>query len=261
MKYRHTFVICAYKECRYLRECIESILNQTVKSVIKIVTSTPNEYILQMAEEYELPCIINEIGGISNDWNFAYKQAETPFVTIAHQDDIYLPEYTSELLGYFRKDEKPLIFFSDYAELRCEGIVKRNRLLQIKRLMLFPLKNQMFWHSKWIRRMILSFGCPICCPSVGYCRKNLPGSIFQQHFRSCEDWEAWEKLSRMDGGFVYCPKVLILHRIHGESETTSIIHDNKRSEEEYSMYRKFWPKSIARFLAYRYAKSQKSNGI
>lgn len=41
----HTFVICAYKESKYLEECIESLEKQIVKSNIIMCTSTPNDYI------------------------------------------------------------------------------------------------------------------------------------------------------------------------------------------------------------------------
>ena len=41
----HTFVICAYKESKYLKNCIRSLENQTVKSHILIATSTGNAYI------------------------------------------------------------------------------------------------------------------------------------------------------------------------------------------------------------------------
>ncbi len=47
----HTFVVCAYKESKYLEECIMSLVNQEVKSHIIMVTSTPNEYISSMAEK------------------------------------------------------------------------------------------------------------------------------------------------------------------------------------------------------------------
>ena len=40
----HTFAICAYKESPYLEECIQSLMNQTVKSDILIATATPSKY-------------------------------------------------------------------------------------------------------------------------------------------------------------------------------------------------------------------------
>ena len=47
---KHSFVICAYTESPFLEECIQSLEKQTVKSTIKMVTSTPNEYIADMAK-------------------------------------------------------------------------------------------------------------------------------------------------------------------------------------------------------------------
>ena len=38
----HTFAICAYKESKYLEECIRSLKKQTVETNIILVTSTPN---------------------------------------------------------------------------------------------------------------------------------------------------------------------------------------------------------------------------
>ena len=262
MNIEHTFVICAYKESPYLEECIKSLKAQKRKSYIKIVTSTPNTYIDNIAGKYGIECIVNTgKTGISEDWNFAYSQADTRYMTIAHQDDIYLPEYTEDFMRIAEKEKKPLIFFTDYAELRDGRVCKNNELLKVKRMMLIPMETRLFWKSRWVRRRILSIGSPICCPSVGFCKDNLPEVIFKQHFRSCEDWEAWEKLSKYKGSFMYCRKILMYHRIHEDSETTAIIHDHGRSEEEYEMYKKFWPAFIAKLLVKLYARGQKSNGI
>ena len=93
----HTWAICAYKESGYLEECVKSLLEQTVPSRIIIATSTPNAHIECIAEKYGLPLYINDgTKGIGGDWNFAYSKCDTPLITIAHQDDIYEPEYTEE---------------------------------------------------------------------------------------------------------------------------------------------------------------------
>ena len=102
----HTFAICAYKESPYLEECILSLKNQTVKSNIIMATSTPNEWIQGLAEKYEIPLYINTgEGGIAQDWNFAYRQAKTDYITIAHQDDIYEPNYLKMIFGELKKEE------------------------------------------------------------------------------------------------------------------------------------------------------------
>lgn len=258
--HQHTFVICAYKESRYLEECIRSLRGQTVKSNIIMVTSTPNSHISELAEKYSIPLFVNEgPGGITQDWNFGYRCAETEYVTIAHQDDVYRKDYLERALRAVGNFKKPLIFFSDYYELRNGKVVKENTLLKVKRLMLLPLCVRRFQESRFIRRRILAFGSPICCPSVMYVKENLPAVIFKDGFRSCEDWEAWEMISRRKGAFVYDRKALMCHRIHADSETSAIIGDHARSAEEYVMYCKFWPAWFAKILNRQYAKGQKSN--
>ncbi|MCR5624748.1 MAG: glycosyltransferase [Lachnospiraceae bacterium] len=258
----HTFAICAYKESEFLEECIMSLKNQTIQSKIIICTSTDNEYIRGIAEKYELPLYINKgESGITQDWNFALSCVKTKYATIAHQDDTYEPKYTRKVIGAMRKSEKPLIAFTDYYELRNGNKVKDNTLLKIKRIMLLPLRVKPLWKSVFVRRRVLSLGNAICCPSVTFCLKNVNRPVFIHGFRSNEDWQAWEKLSKLRGEFVYINAPLMCHRIHEGSETSQIIGDNARSKEDYEMYKCFWPDIIAKFLSKAYANSEKSNKL
>ena len=261
-KNQHTFAICAYKESPFLEECILSLLSQTVPSTIIIVTSTDNSYIRNLAEKHHLELFINHgEAGITQDWMFAYHCAKTELMTIAHQDDTYNRLYTETILQHLSAANHPLIAFTDYGELRNGNIITKNTLLSIKRLMLFPLRLKVFHNSIFVRRRILSLGSPICCPSVTFVKANLPEQIFFPGFRSNEDWQAWELLSRKNGAFVYCNKILMYHRIHNGSETSAIIGDSARSQEDFQMFCKFWPKPIARIITKIYSTSEKSNTL
>ena len=131
----------------------------------------------------------------------------------------------------------------------------------VKRTMLLPLHLKIFHNSIFVRRRVLSFGCPICCPSVTFVKDNLPDQIFFPGFRSDEDWQAWELLSRKRGAFVYCNRILMYHRIHDGSETSAILGDSARGNEDFQMFCKFWPKPIARLLTRAYSSSEKSNEL
>lgn len=258
----HTFAICAYKESPFLEECIQSLLGQTIPSTIIIVTSTDNAYIQNMAEKYHLELFINHgESGITQDWMFAYRSARTELMTIAHQDDTYDRLYTETVLQQLSAARHPLIAFTDYGELRNGAIVNKNTLLKVKRTMLLPLHLKIFHNSIFVRRRVLSFGCPICCPSVTFVKDNLPDQIFFPGFRSDEDWQAWELLSRKRGAFVYCNRSLMYHRIHDGSETSAILGDSARGNEDFQMFCKFWPKPIARLLTRAYSSSEKSNEL
>lgn len=265
MKYtakEHTFAICAYKESKYLEECIVSVINQKERSNILIATSTPNEHIEGMAKKYQIPLYVrNGKSDIAQDWNFAYKCAKTQLITITHQDDIYCDNYLNDVLKNINESKNPLIVFGNYGEIRDKKIVTDNGLLKIKKIMLFPLRSKIFWKSRFVRRRILALGSAICCPSVTFVKNNLPNILFESGYKSDLDWQAWEKISRLKGSFVYCNTVLMLHRIHEESATTQIIADSNRTKEDYDMYCKFWPKWIAKCLIRAYEKSQESNSI
>lgn len=262
LRKKHTFVICAYKESPFLEECIISLKKQTCKSNIIMITSTPNEHISQLGEKYGIEVIVNTgEGGIVQDWNFGYKQCITPYITIAHQDDIYFPTYAERAVEHLETSKKPLIYFSDYCEIRNGKKVVSNKLLFVKRVLLSPLRIRRLQKSRFVRRLSLSLGSAICCPAVSFATENLPEEIFTVHFRSCEDWEAWERLSKMRGEFLYDTQILMGHRIHEGSETSIIIGDNARSTEDYEMFCKFWPEWIAKILVRFYSTSEKSNKV
>lgn len=257
----HTFALCAYGKSPYLGECVESLLSQTTKSHILISTSTPNESISSTASKYGVKLFINSSKpGIAHDWNCAIEHCETPLITIAHQDDLYEFRYTERMLDKVNSSARPLIFFSGYGELRPEGKVTSNKLLNIKRTLLKPLEGGRLNSSRLVRRRCLSLGSPICCPAVTYVMPNLNKPLFVEGFKSDLDWQAWEKFSRMEGSFAYDPEVLMWHRIHGGSETSALIKDNTRTKEDLAMLSLFWPKPVAKFINHFYAAGQKSNG-
>lgn len=261
-KSEYVFVICAYGESPYLEECILSLLKQTIPTGIIVATSTPNEHIEMLAAKYHLQVYVNTgQSGIAEDWNFGYQKADGKIVTLAHQDDVYEPSFAQKNRDKLKRAKHPLISFSDYGEIRDGMRVTNNRLLNIKRIMLFPLRFSPLQRVRFVRRLILSFGTAICCPSVTYVKENLPDVIFEPGYKGSLDWQAWEKLSRLKGSFIYCKDILMFHRIHSESATTINIAGNDRSQEDYEMFCKFWPKKIAGLIEYFYRKSEKSNKI
>lgn len=63
----------------------------------------------------------------------------------------------------------------------------------------------------------------------------------------------------MKGCFVYINQKLMKHRIHEESATTKGLLSNNRQKEDLRMFKRLWPKPIAKLLAVIYAKSYSSN--
>lgn len=254
----HTFAICAYKESEYLEECIKSILNQSVKSNVIMATATPNKHIEGLAQKYDIPLYINKgEHGIGPDWNFAFDQTTTDFVTIAHQDDVYKSNYLEEIVNKIEEGKDFVMAFTQYREIKKGVEIPLTKNLKIKKLLLLPLRIS--GKPKFLKTCSLAFGCPICCPSVTLNKKYVGNSPYKTELKSNLDWDTWYKLSKIKGRFLYIPKELMCHRIHEESETSNLIGNNIRLEEDYLMYKKFWPDWIAKLLMKEYKKAIETN--
>lgn len=258
---RHTFVICAYGESPYLEDCAASLVRQSIPSSIIVATSTPNKTISNVAAKYGLSLLSREgESGIAEDWNFAISCAETSFVTIAHQDDVYSSDYAERAMASLSASGRPLLYFSDYGELRDGNYEDNPELARIKRRLLKPYLHRGLRSKRFFKRLPLAFGNPICCPSVTYALDNLPTPLFEPGFRSNLDWDAWERFSKCEGEFLYDGGYVgMYHRVHEGSETSACIVDNVRTKEDFEMLSRFWPKPIAGCINHFYSGAQKLN--
>lgn len=261
MKTLHTFVVLAYKESKYLEECIKSVLNQSYKSRVVIATTTDNKFIRDMASKYKLEVIVGKHTTIGGDFDFARTCVDSKLITIAHQDDIYDKDYAAKVIKYYNKYNNSLIVFTDYFEIRNDSREYTNKNLFIKRVLLFSLRLRVISSCKFIKRLVLRFGNSICCPAVTFVSDNCPKEVFTCDFKSDCDWYGWEKLSKCDGKFVYIPEKLMGHRISDSSTTTDIINKGIRTKEDLIMFSKFWPRGITKLINKIYSSSEKSNNI
>ena len=257
----HTFVILAYKESEYLESCINSVINQSVKSKIVIATTTDNKFIRKMASKYKIDVIVGNHTNIGGDFDFAVNCGKTDLVTVAHQDDLYDNKYAEIVIDEYNKNKKASIIFTDYYEIRNNEKVYKNRNLKIKRILLSPLKLKKLSGFKFIKRLVLRFGNSICCPAVTFVKRNCPKKIFLCELTCDVDWYAWEKLSKLKGKFIFNKQCLMGHRISLESTTTDIINQGIRTKEDYQILCKFWPKWIAKKINKFYKNAEKSNQI
>lgn len=260
----HTFVVCAYKENPYLEETILSLESQEDLGSILISTSTPNDYIRRICEKHDIQMIVNPEPHLAgDDWNYGYDAADTPLVTIAHQDDLYEPGYLRMVLDAFNRyspDEVSLVF-TDYYEIRSGEKVCNNALLSIKRKMNWPFRYSKLNGLKFVKRRVLAFGDSICCPSVTLCKGVAGDSVFDTEFVNSCDYKTWVDLANTRGRFVYIPERLMCHRIYEESATTKNLEADIRKGEDRAIMSTLWPRPVASAINSIYALSEKSNKV
>ena len=169
MRYKHVFAIPAYGQSPWLETCIRSLKVQSQPSPVILCTSSPSEFLEQMAEKYELPLYVRQgESGIRDDWNYAYVMADGEYVTIAHQDDVYHKEYAAELLKAAGKWPDMTVFTTDYVITKGGKTITGDRLLWVKRILRLPLRCPTFNGFTWVKRLPLMLGNSICCPATTY---------------------------------------------------------------------------------------------
>jgi glycosyltransferase involved in cell wall biosynthesis/O-antigen/teichoic acid export membrane protein len=255
---KHTFVVCAYGDSPHIESLFESLATQTVRSAVIVSTSTPTETLAEKASKYGYEVVIGRNdSGIAGDWHNAYALATTKYVTLAHQDDVYEPQFAELTVGRLEDAKNPILAYTDYYEIRGGDRVESNTLLSVKRLLSFPIG--IFGASRFVRNRSLSFGDPICCPSVTYHKERYPDFSFDTSFKNSMDWDAMIRLAGERGEFVYLKGMLMGHRIHEESATTANIESGEREMEDLSLLKRYWPDAIAGFIMKRYSRALDSN--
>ena len=249
-KYLHSFAILAHKESPYIEELIKSIKSQTVKSQLFISTSTPCLFIEKLSQKYNIPILINKEGkGIVSDCNFGYKNAGTRYVTLAHQDDIYLPNYTEKCIETAEKYSNTLITFTRYKELCNNQIKSLTSTLLVKDILLTPYLFKDSVSSKFVRKAMLSLGNPIACPSVMFNKEKLKDKFnFSEDFPVNFDWDIWLRLSEEEGAFILVKERLMLYRFHSGTCTATATKDNRKPEEDKKILRRLWPAPLAEII-------------
>jgi hypothetical protein len=260
----HTFAVPVYRTAPNLAALVQSLRSQTAAgSEILLATSTPSAELAAFAKRHELTLHINpQRVDIATDWNFAIGLARTALVTLAHQDDLFAPEYLARLSAALARHSDALLAFCDCVEHTPLGARAVSLNLRIKR----ALCRRAFGARDCIveprhKQRLLSLGNPICCPSVMLNRTLLPEFRFPGGYQTNLDWLAWLQLARGAGGFVYVREPLVSKGVHPASETSATIASRAREREDRAMFRAFWPRPVAAVLASVYKLSYLGNRV
>lgn len=258
----HAFVVPAYGDSLFLAQCIASLQAQRgPASAIAVATSTPSPAIERVARDAGVALRVSPVrASIGADWNFALGCATAPFVTLAHQDDLFRDDYVERMRTAIAPVPDVLMAFSDFDEIDPSGPRPMYANLRVKRF----LVRRAFSGSAAIarredKRRLLAWGNPIGCPSVVLNRVRIPAFRFDEAMGSNLDWEAWLRLADERGSFVHVGEPLVTRRIHPASETTSLIADARRVAEDRAMFRRLWPAPVAEAIAAVYRLGYRAN--
>lgn len=256
MRDDHSFLVPAYGDSPFLAGCVRSLMAQTTPSRIVICTSTPSDHIRAVADEAGCGLIVNpERRHIAGDWNFALAAATTPYVTLAHQDDTYEPEFLTTTLALFARRPEAALCFTGYQEIDDDGWPVSSRISRVKHLLEAATLGSRQVARGLPLRLFLSFGNPLPCSSVTFNRRAAPDFRFSEAFASNLDWEAWWRLFKEGRTFLHAPARLVGRRHNPLTETSRLIREGRRQSEDREMFLRIWPAPVAEAIGLVYGQS------
>lgn len=131
-----TIALPVYKRTDFIREALESAMNQTVKcSILLIDNNSPHHDFKKILDGYNYPHAkyVRTDETVPQDENFnnCFRYAETPWVTILHDDDMLhcqFAEFTGQILDKYEDRAGGIVFKNFVSDKVWEDLDKKVKL-------------------------------------------------------------------------------------------------------------------------------------
>ncbi|MBL8752669.1 MAG: glycosyltransferase [Planctomycetes bacterium] len=242
-----TFAIPCRNAGAHLRPLLESLLAQTCQDFdLLLVDDGSSDGSPERAREIAGDRIVvhrnDPSRGIGGNWNRCVELARTPYVCLAHHDDVYEPRYLETMLAALaaRPD-------AGFAHCRAFGI-DADGVAQWSPAEGF---KEHFWKGspgtdRAAHYERLWRGNFIVCPSILY-RTEVVRAVggFRQDLGFALDWEFTFRMLRAGFGIVDVPELLMHYRRHGHAATAAANANSSRFTEELAVLREVRAEGLA----------------
>jgi len=204
-----SIVIPVYNGSNFLKEAIDSALDQTYKNIEIIVVndgSSDNGATEEIAKSYgnKIRYYSKENGGVATALNLGIKKMTGEYFSWLSHDDMYYPKKIAKQMSMFEKlDDKRTVLYSNYALMKGSSIttVRHDHEMLVRK-----------------KKYSLLRGCvngiTILLP------KNIIDEmgLFDEKLKCTQDYDYWQRIqSKYD--FVHMEEVLSITRIHGSQDS------------------------------------------
>jgi len=198
-------VIPTYNRAALLSQTLDSVSRQTFRDYEVIVIddgSTDQTTRLIRGRPESIRYVWQKQQGAGAARNRALEQAEGHLVAFLDSDDIWLPEFLSEVTGALLAAPQAALAYSNFRTVDAHGrLLRGHRKPQYGGHVTVPLFASIFIHTSCViaRRDVI-----------------LESGGFNEHLPANEDYDLWLRLS-LKHPFVSLPKSLCLRRSHNGS--------------------------------------------
>ena len=234
-------IVPVYNTAKYLKECLNSIKNQTYNNYVCIVVddgSTDNSF--DIANEYlnnsnlkKFLIFNKQNGGVSSARNFALNILEkfniTPeYICFVDSDDIIKPTFIETFIKHLEKNKADYAVCG-YDEFDKNGVIQNKRRKTSKEIL---NQFQILEHFFAVKNFGVGKGMPFKYRDTTYiwglCNKclkysNIKSIRFDENLRNCEDMKYFLEASQYLQKGIIIPEELYLYRMR----IGSLVHNKE----------------------------------
>ncbi len=231
-------IIPTFNRANYLKEAIQSILNQTYQDFEIIVTDNAStdhtQEVVENFKETKIKYIKNKENlGVVENHNIALRHCVGEFIHIFSDDDIMLPECLSLKINIFNKDSEIDFIHSNIKSINSEGeIISESHWANRYYYNWFSKHstNNIFTSKEYLNILIRHWNI-ISMPSVMFKKELLINSSnFKSNVKYFCDWDLWLRLIYFSQKVYYISEITVLYRRHSNNLISEVTLDMMKLE-------------------------------
>lgn len=213
-------LIPVYNSEAYVKEAVDSILNQTYQNLEVIIindgSSDGSLEILENIQDLRVQLVSRENRGLVQTLNEGIDLATGEFLVRMDSDDISTEDRIEKQLKYMLKNQEVVVCGCFYEEFGARQVIIKN-----------PTKYTTIERN-------LCWGPVVCHPSV-MIKKSVfeDGLRFEDEFFTAEDYKLWVDVLEK-GKIANIPEVLLKYRVHDGQITSDKNHKQKATHAKVS---------------------------
>lgn len=221
-----SIIIPVYNGSNYMKEAIDSALNQTYDNIEVIVVndgSKDNGATDKIAKSYgkKIRYFSKENGRVASALNYGIDRMEGAYFSWLSHDDVYLPfKIEKQIQKLAELDDENTILYSAY-ELIDKNSNKLSEVLPHNKISNFQLNTSLI---PLFRGLI--HGCSMLIPKKCFDKIGK----FDEKLRSTQDYDLWFKFLKKYQ-IKYSPDILIQSRLHQEQDSKTIPNINDEANQ------------------------------
>ncbi len=209
-------ILCTYNAVNFVKEAIDSILNQTLEDFeLIIVDDGSSDGTREIVKEYSdsrikfFPMEVNS--GLVFSRNFAIEKSNGDYIALMDHDDISHPNRLRAQIDHI-KLTKADICASFHYELN-------NSTKRVKKRKSYTTNSDI--------KALLTVYSPIVNPSVMMQKNIFSCNSYSIESEMAEDYALWCELSKNGKIFTCCPEFLFTYRVHPSQMSAAGVNKNK----------------------------------